>query len=199
MRKNGMLSLALLAALWLAPAVWAQGRGAGGQGGQSRGGQPQGAAQPQQQRDRDQQRLRIHATNQQRDQYRTCTQAADRVRTQTRQMAQAAKGGGYNNEDFRRQHAELREEVRLMQQNHERFMQGLSDAQRAELQSRIRSMNQARERLHTKLQAMDQELNQPTPDRQRLEKQSREMERAMKEWQKCYRQMGAELEMDVPQ
>jgi chromosome segregation ATPase len=108
-------------------------------------------------------------------------------------MAEAAKGGGANNPEFREQHQRLREEIRTMQQEHDRFMQALSEEQRAAMQDRIRKMDQARERLHTQLQGMDQELNQANPDPKRLETQTREMERATREWQKQYRSMGSDM------
>jgi len=43
---------------------------------------------------------------------------------------------------------------------------------------------------------MDQELNQPNPDAKRLEKQAREMEKATKEWQKQYRNMGEDMAIE---
>ena len=160
--------------------------------GQPRGGQ-QGQGQGQQQGARDRQRQRIHATDQQGDQYRASTQACDRVRTQARVMAKAAKGGGVNNPEFRQQHAQLRKEVQTMQQEQDRFMQGLSDEQRAVLQDRIRKMDQARDRIHMQSQEMDQEMSQASPNRQRIATQAREMERAMKDWQKQYRGLGSDM------
>ena len=159
-------------------------------------GQPRGGQQGQtgvQTGTRDQQRQRIHATDQQRDQYRTSTQAADRVRTQARDMAKAAKGGGVNNEEFRQQHAQLRNEIQTMQQEHDRFAQGLSEEQRAAVQDRLRKMDQARDRVRTQSQQMDQEMSQANPDTQRMAAQAREMEKAMKEWQKQYCNLGSDI------
>jgi deoxyadenosine/deoxycytidine kinase len=42
---------------------------------------------------------------------------------------------------------------------------------------------------------MDKELGQSNPDRKRLEKRAREMEKAMKEWQKQYRKMGSDMDI----
>lgn len=159
-------------------------------------GQPRGGQQGQvgaQTGTRDQQRQRIHATDQQQDQYRTSTQAADRVRTQARDMAKAAKSGGANNEQFRQQHAQLRNDIQTMQQEHDRFAQGLSEEQRVAVQDRIRRMDQARDRIHTQSQQMDQEMSQANPDAQRIATRAREMEKAMKEWQKQYRSLGSEI------
>jgi len=205
--KRGFLALAVVVLLAASPVLYAQ-RGGGGGGqrgggggmqgqrpttvGQPQGGQ-QGQGQGQQQGTRDQQRQRIHATDQQRGQYNTCTQSAVRVRTQARDMAKAAKGGGVNNEQFRQEHAQLRNEIQTMQQEHDRFAQGLSEDQRASLQDRIRKMDQARDRVHTQSQQMDQEMTQANPDAKRIATQAREMEKAMKEWQKQYRGLGSEI------
>ncbi len=202
--KTKILAMAALLCLCVAPALLAQGRGGQGQRGQQgqgpratgqqqRGGQQQQQQQGQQTQTREQQRQRIHVTDQQRNQFRTCTLSADRVRTQARQMAQAAKGGGANNPEFRQQHQQLREQIRMMQQEHDRFMNGLSEQQRDQLQDRIRKMDQARERVHTQSQALDQEIGQPNPNGGRLEKRAREMEKATKEWQKQYRTMAEEM------
>ena len=204
--KRGFLALAAIVSLAVSPVLYAQrGGGGGGQRGGGGGmqgqgptisGQPRGGQQGQvgaQTGTRDQQRQRIHATDQQGNQYRTSTQAADRVRTQARDMAKAAKGGGVNNEEFRQQHAQLRNDIQTMQQEHDRFAQGLSEEQRAAVQDRIRRMDQARDRLHTQSQQMDQEMSQANPDAQHIATQAREMEKAMKEWQKQYRSLGSEI------
>jgi TRAP-type C4-dicarboxylate transport system substrate-binding protein len=80
-----------------------------------------------------------------------------------------------------------------MQQEHDRFAQGLSEEQRAALQDRIRKMDQARDRVHTQSQQMDQEMSQANPNAQRVATQAREMEKAVKEWQKQYRSLGSEI------
>jgi uncharacterized protein (DUF3084 family) len=80
-----------------------------------------------------------------------------------------------------------------MQQEHDRFAQGLSEEQRAAVQDRIRKMDQARDRVHTQSQQMDQEMSQANPNAQRVATQAREMEKAVKEWQKQYRSLGSEI------
>jgi len=207
--KREFLALAAIVSLTASPVLYAQrGGGGGGQRGGGGGMQGQGPTTTGQQRGaqqgqggaqmgtRDQQRQRIHATDQQQDQYRTSTQAADRVRTQARDMAKAAKGGGVNNEEFRQQHTQLRNEIQTMQQEHDRFAQGLSEDQRASLQDRIRRMDQARDRVHTQSQQMDQEMTQANPDGKRVATQAREMEKAMNEWQKQYRNVASDLSIE---
>jgi chromosome segregation ATPase len=205
MSKRALIFAAALL-LAAAPVVVAQGRGGKGGGGQHQG-QPSGQqgqqpdmgqrggqqGQGQQQGTGAQQRQQIHATNQQRGQYENCTQSSDRVRTQAHKMADAAKGGGANNAEFREQHQQLRNEIRTMQQENERFMNGLSDEQRAGMQDRTRSMDQARDRLNNRMQQLDEEIAKPEPDRKRIGAHVTEVEKAMKEWQKQYRNMGSDM------
>lgn len=199
--KSRTLALAAILALSIAPALWAQGRG----GGQGRGGQQEGRPQSGQQRGGQQgqrgehprthehQRKRMHTTEQQRRQYHTCTRSAERVRTQAREMAQAARGGGFNKQEFRQQHQQLQNAIQNMQEEHNRFVQGLTEEQKGDMQERIRKMEQSRERVREHLQQMDQELEQDNPNRKHIAEHAREMEKAVKEWQKQYRHMGSDM------
>jgi len=80
-----------------------------------------------------------------------------------------------------------------MQQEHDRFMNGLSDEQRAGMQDRIRSMDRSRDRLNNRLQQLDGELAKAEPDRKRIREHATELDKAMKEWQKQYRNMGSDM------
>jgi len=61
------------------------------------------------------------------------------------------------------------------------------------LQDRLGAMEQQQERSNARLQEMDQELNQGKFDRNRIARQSREIERAMNEWRNQYRKMSQEM------
>lgn len=193
-----------LAAFVLAvPLVSAQGKGGGGQGRPQGEGQGQGQGQAQGQQGQQgrgsemgkgtMQRDRIRATDQQRDQIRTCDQSMDRVRTRARDMAQASAGKNFNADQARQQRNQLRNEVQTMEQEHARLMQGMSGEQREAFQSQIRSMEQNRERIHTRLQEMEQELAGAGPNGNRVAEQARAVEREMKEWQKANRKMATEM------
>ena len=49
-----------------------------------------------------------------------------------------------------------------------------------------------RHRLHAQCQQTDREMSQANPDAHRIATGGREMEKAMKKWQKQYRGMGSE-------
>lgn len=186
-----VLGVALLLA---APFALAQGKGQGG--GSKR---PEATSQGKGQRSgdmdrtREQDRQRIHATDQQRDQYRTCTMAADRARKQARDMSHDARGQRFNSSEARRQREQLRNELRMMEEEHARFMNGLSEEQRGEMREQIRNLEQARERLQLRLQELDQELGSASVSGNRVEERAREVERVIKEWQKAHRHIGAGL------
>lgn len=188
-----------LAAFVLAvPLVSAQGKGGGGQGRPQGQGQGQGQGQAQGQGSGmgkgTMQRDRIHATDQQRNQIRTCDQTMDRVRTRARDMSQASAGKNFNAEQARQQRNQLRNEVQTMEQEHARLMQDLSGEQREALQPHIRSMEQNRERIHARLQEMEQELAGEGPNGRRVAEQARAVEREMKEWQNTNRKMATEMD-----
>jgi hypothetical protein len=80
-----------------------------------------------------------------------------------------------------------------MLQQHDQLRQNLNNEQRTMLQNRLRLMEQQQERSNARLQEMDQELNQGKLDRNRIARQSREIEQAMNEWRDQYRKMSQEM------
>lgn len=144
-------------------------------------------------RDRDRDRQRIHATDQQRDQYRACTQSQDRVRTQARDMASLAGRPGASSKDALRQRDQLREQVRVMQQEHQRLMQGLGPEQQEAARQQIREMERIQERLQTRMQELDAAVDSPSFDFAQVATRAREVERTMQQWQKQHRKLGNQI------
>lgn len=110
-------------------------------------------------------------------------------------MAQAAKGAGFNSAELRQQHAQLHNQIRAMQEEHHRFMQGLREEQRAAMREHMREMERAQERVQTRLREMDEELKRPNPDRKRIAAQARKLEQAMNQCQEQYRKMGSDMDI----
>lgn len=205
MLKNTLIQFALL--LLLVPVAFPQGKGGGGSRGQGGGqgqaagmgqgaGQQQtaGQAQPGAQAgdtQRDQKRTRI--TTQQRDQIRACDKLADGLRKQARAMSQAG-GKQFNAAEANKQQRQIREQLRTMEQEHERLMNGLNTDQQKALQERIRNMNQSRERINLQVQQMDRELGAPNPDAKRVAERAQEMEQIMNNWRKEYKALASETE-----
>jgi hypothetical protein len=176
------LSLFLLAVA----SVYPQGRG-GAQGQQQGRGQSQGSAQAGQ---RDMTRERIRTTRQQQDQIRSCDKLADGIRKQAREMARTS-AGKFKADEARKQRDGLREQVRTMEREHERLIQGLEADQHQAWQERIRNVNRLREQVNSQLEQMDGDLNAAEPDAKRISERAREMERIVSEWRKHYGAMSS--------
>ncbi len=71
--------------------------------------------------------------------------------------------------------------------------QSLNNEQKTMLQDRLQTMEQQHERINARLQEMDQELNQGKFDRNRIARQSREIDQAVNEWRNQYRKMSQEM------
>ena len=163
--------------------------------------QPSTAGQPRESRQQrtslsSEERQRIRASKKQRDQHQLATQAVNRIRTRAREMVRAARVNRFNLELFRRQYAELQNELSLMQEEHERLMAELGEEQRAATQDRNREMEKELEEIDVWIEAMDAELEEPSPDRKELEKGSRKIERAAKKLEDDYRSLASDLSID---
>ena len=195
MRLGTVIAIAFLCAAL--PLAFPQGRGGQRGGGQSSGqgqgqqGHPGGA-------DRgsgntDGERDRIHVSQQQRDQVKSCDRSADAVRKQAGKMGKNGQGGGFNAGKARQDRDQLQGQVRAMQQEHQRLMQGLNPGQQQALESHVRNMNRLQERLNTHMENMNGELGKDAPDAKRVAEQAREMERVSKEWREQYRAIQSRL------
>ena len=176
-------------------------------------GQQQGQAQPRrattgsqssqsmmaQTRQQQRNQLRSQATDGQREQYRTGNQSMERIRTQARDMARMSNGTTFNADQARQQRDQLRDQVRTMDQQNQRLMEGLDNQQRTAVEQRTRTMNQLQERINSRLQNMDQELAKTSPDRKRIAEEAQNVERETQRYQQQYRDMGDDLSLRSPQ
>jgi len=176
--------------------LWAQ-RGGGGRGGgrgveQGTMGQRRG---PTTERSglSAQERQRIRATDPQRVQYRSLVQAVNRVRTRARELARLAKKTGAGYEQLRAQYVELQNELEAMRDQHEDFLDGLSDEQQAATEQDAKEMAKDLDELNVWMEAMDDELKQSEPDGKKLEKQARQVEKAAENWQKNAHRLASDL------
>ncbi len=159
-----------------------QGLGTGQEQGQSQSGSKAGSGQMEQQR--------IKATTQQRDQMRTCDKLADNIRKQARKMSQTSTGS-FNADQAVRQQNQIRDQVRTMEQEHERLMNGLDPTQQQAWQEQIRNMDQLRQRANSQLQQMEGELK-GNPDAKRVTERARELEQTMNNWRNQYRVLSSQ-------
>ncbi len=115
------------------------------------------------------------------------------MRQRSRELAKAAGGSGFSAADARRQRDQLHQSAGNLFQEHDRLMGSFGADARAGLQHRTRTLDQDRERIHAHLRAMDRELTRGNPDQNAVRAEARKLNRAMKTWQKHYRQLGRDL------
>ncbi len=147
-----------------------QGQGQGPGWRQGQGGAQSGSTQMEQKR--------IRATTQQRDQIRSCSKLADGIRQQARKMAQTREGK-FNADQAVKQRNQIRDQIRTMDQEHERLMNGFDAAQKQAWQEQIKNTAQLRQQLNSQMQQMDTEINSTNPDSKRVGERAREIERTM--------------------
>ena len=202
MKRNLVALLAIILSLTPVAVVAQRGAGGGGQrqgqGSAGAGGQRSGQGTMSQSRSRTQdqaqtmqrERLRKQATTQQRSQYRTCDQTMQQTRTMAGDMTRAAQGKAFNAEQARQQQQGLQEQVRVMQQNREQLMKGLSKDQQGAVQQRTRTLEQTHERIQNRLRNMEQELASSSPNQNRVAEEARLTEREMRSYQNEFRRVG---------
>jgi hypothetical protein len=208
MKRKLMISAMVI--MLSAPSVLLAQRGGRGGGGQGSGGQQgqgapptteqrgggqqgqQGSRTGQQTGSRDQQKKGIHTTDKQRDQYKTC------LRKQSAEMSQRTQGSNFDLSQAREQRDRVREETRILMEEHDRFMKGLSGEQRSVMGDEIQKMDKSREELKARLQAMDRELDQAKTDRNRINERARELNEAVREFQKQHRAIGSQMDVEPP-
>jgi len=114
------------------------------------------------------------------------------VGKQARKMAQNS-GDKYDAREAAKQRKALGEQVRKMDQQHERLMTGLDDAQKEAWRNQIRNMEETRQQLRTHIAEMQAE-QRADPDGARNAERAREIEQIMNRWRTDYGTLAAEAE-----
>lgn len=187
--------LAVMALALALPVLAAQRGGSGRQGG---GGQRPSAGQqrgqgPSTSSSGTTTRQRIRANDQQRDQLRTCTQTADRIRQQARDMDRLAGGKTFDAGKARQQRDHIREQLRTMEQENTRLMNGMSQEQQAALRTRIQQTERIRQNVNARLGELDERLRNSSPNAKQVRESARQIEREMNQWESQYRAMEKEM------
>lgn len=192
MRAKTLFAIALSILMMPTVATWAGGqRGGSRGGGQDRGDSAvtrQSAPRP-----ADTPRTQVRATTEQNNRYQEAVQTGSAARQQVRSLIRAEKSSGAGLADARTQRDRLRESVRTMNQVQDRLVGSFDEGQQIVLQERIRRMEHSMEQLHARHLSLDGMLDDPAADGKQFTRRARELERAMKTWEKEYRKLGSEL------
>ena len=198
--KNLILIALIALGLLAGPTSWDQGRNSG-KGGQGQGGMS-GMQRRQDQppdvgaQNGNQQRLRMHSTQQQRDQNRTCSQSVDRVRTRLRDMSRLSQGKNMDSAQLRPMNQQLSNELQLIEQERERLAASLDEEQSAAAQNRLQQMSHNQQELQDFSEALDFELNQETVNNVKFREQVKKMNSVAEKLQNQQRDLSGELAID---
>jgi chromosome segregation ATPase len=101
-------------------------------------------------------------------------------------------GSKFNAAAANKQQSQIRDQVRAMEQEHERLMNGLDATQKQAWQEQIKNTNQLRQQVNLQLQQMDTELGSSNPDSKRVTERAREIEQTMNNWRKEYKTLSSQ-------
>lgn len=169
-----------------------RGRGAGGGRSQQDNQNPQGGMQGGMQSgngETDRQQTRIDSR--QREQIKECSSSADNVRKQARDMAKNSEKqfkAGETRENFSR----MQEQIKTMEQQHTRLMQGMGPEQQEAFKGQIQNMNQLQSRLENQVRQMNETLGEANPDGARVSTRAREIEKTMNEYKQQYNTLASQ-------
>jgi len=110
------------------------------------------------------------------------------MQVRIRAMDRLASGESLQAGELERARLSLHSEFRQLEEAHSRFAAGLNSRDRDQLGDRLRDMDHDRDRIHTCLQNLENELAQPHPEQSQLRLNIQEMEQAMERWQEHYAQ-----------
>lgn len=205
MIKSRLFTVALATALTFSPVILAggnrQGGGSAGQG--SQGGRGAGAGQQQGQaagtRSRQAQRsqARVQATSTQRNQYQAACAGATQARQQVQSMIRTQKKTAGDTSQARAHRDRLAESVRTIEREHRQLVGSLDGQQQDALQERVRSTERSLAEMNERYRSLDRALEDPSTDGAVITERARELDRAMKSWQKEYRKLGSEMGVEA--
>ena len=178
--KLNVVAYSALCILMVSTGVTQQhGRPSGGGNMQQRGQSTPGGQRGLGDQTQSQDRLRIHANDQQQMQSRTCTQSMQQVRNRLRTMSRISSTQTVTSEQAKQWRKQLRSEVQTMDREQQALMNGLSPEQKNAVQDRAQNMQMSRQQFDSMLEALDMELALESPDSSRVRQKSRDAESAM--------------------
>lgn len=142
---------------------------------------------------RDEQRLRIHATDQQRQQLRDCTKSADRIRTRAREITRQFRNASVTPAQAMQWREQLRNDLQAMNENYELFMNDLSEEQQLAAQQTIEQIEQSRTQLLEFAELLDNELIAPELQHDRIRDQAQDTERAADQLKKHQTELAVQF------
>lgn len=125
--------------------------------------------------------------------YEECSATADQIRQQARDMTRMAGEPGFDATMARQQKDQIQEQASSLFEVHGELMEHFGENLRELLRERTRQLDQARERVDHCLEAVAGALESESPDAGRVRAEAKQLTKAIKHWQRHYRELGYDL------
>lgn len=127
----------------------------------------------------------------QRSLFRECELTAQQARRHLDELARGVRQGHSQASEVQPHLAEVRGSVSAMLEDHRRFLKNLTEQQWTTGKGSITKLEMLRASLNSDLEGMDIELKMPAPDPKVLMRYVKKTDRALREWKKEHRSLGA--------
>ena len=131
----------------------------------------------------------------QRSLFRDCIHTAEHARMHLDELLRSAARRPTQADKVQWHLREVRTAVTSMLEDHRRFLYMLTEEQWNSTQDSITRLQHLRATISAQLEGFDDELRMPSPDSRVLVRYAKKTKRALQEWQKRHRKMGATLGM----
>jgi protein-tyrosine-phosphatase len=108
-------------------------------------------------------------------------------------MLKSQKGSGGDASQARAGQEQLANSVRTIDQQHRQLVDSLDPDQAVALHDRLRRTDRLVEELDERHRSLDRALDDPAADSATITERARDLDRAVKAWQKEYKKLGAEM------
>jgi hypothetical protein len=131
----------------------------------------------------------------QRSLFRHCIYTAELARKHLDELVRTVTRSPTQANEVQQHLREVRNAVSSMLEDHHRFLGMLTEEQWTTAKDAITRLEQLRATINAQLKGFDDELRMPEPDSKILARYAKRTEKALQEWQKQHRKVGAAIGM----
>ena len=138
-----------------------------------------------------QQKIKIHATDEQRTQLETCLAVSERLRSLA---ADLRKRDNLSESEWVKAHRRWNEVLsQAMQSHHKTFLKSLNADQQAALKDHLQKMDKTWSELSSRFGTVDHDLAEAAPDAKYVPAHAKALEKSLKKFHKQHRELGSEI------
>lgn len=139
----------------------------------------------------------IKATPEQQRRVRECIKSTQHIRNLCNGVERLMKRSRMLGDPFRRKIEQVMNETVMMQNDHEKFLDSLSEDQEKHFESRIESMDKINEKINGILEKMNEQLEKRKMQRSIIASHTEDIGFAMDDWQGHYRNIAVDMSIDI--